>query len=183
MHARVGPADHLDRRARLRAREDAGRQAHRAHRDVDLALAVLAGEVGQRAGLGPGDARRDCRRRARPAPSRSCRRCRAAGTPPGRRPGAARAPRRCRACAIAGVGMTISSAPRTAAPMSARDQARAARVSTAEILNDDVTAGRQMGRDGRFVPAATSAPRVRPAPDHLPPRTSHCRHPAPLLAS
>ena len=36
-------------------RVHAGRQAHRAHRDVDLARTVLASQVRQRSGLGPGD--------------------------------------------------------------------------------------------------------------------------------
>lgn len=54
VHARVGHADGVDRLRGLACRIDAGGQADRADRDVDLALAMLARQVGQGAGLGPG---------------------------------------------------------------------------------------------------------------------------------
>ena len=100
-------------------RKHAGGQPLRADGDRDFGRAMLAREVGQRAGFGDAISARCSRPRGSAGSWRSCRRFPAAGTPPGRRPDAAPWRAAMSICAKAGTGTRISSAPRTAAPMSA----------------------------------------------------------------
>ncbi len=96
VHARVGAADHVQRRIGLACRIDAGGQPHGADRHVHLALAVLARQVRQRTGLGPGHVGRVARFPHDAGHHERCRTCPAEGTPPVRPPGEARAHARCR---------------------------------------------------------------------------------------
>ncbi len=157
-------------------REHAGRQPLGADGDGRLEGPVLAGEPRQRAGLGESDLRRDCRR-----PSAALANSTEPKVPGGRnttwpsaRCGAST--RAMSAWAVAGAGHTISSAPRTASPMSAVISAGRAscRPRKSLIVMSPPAARAPRSPRGR---AATGAPRGRPAPDHRPPPTSHCHRP------
>ena len=174
-HAGKRRPQHRERMVLSGQREDAGRQPLGAHGDRRLERPVLAREPRQRPGLGERDLGAVAGIVRGLGEQQRAERARAAGTRPGRRRDVAQAVQAISCCAVAGVGHKISSAPRTASPMSSVTSAGLASRRPAKSLTTIVpplarcaaTAARSRRHSRISWPASAKSPAA--ANDPLPP--------------